>query len=120
MPTGSRVEFKAAKRSLSQNSLLWALLTDVSVQLKWHGQHLTAADWKLIFMDGLKRELRIVPNIEGNGFVNLGRSSSDLSKQEMSDLLELIRMFGAKHGVTFIDDESPPIAPAQERERVSA
>lgn len=102
-PYGTRVEFKATKRSIPQNDRMWAMLTDVATQLKWHGQSLHADDWKLIFLDGLKRELRIVPNLDGTGFVNLGRSSSDLSKAEMTDLIELIAMFGAKHGVVFHD-----------------
>ena len=105
-PTGTRVEFKAAKRSLDQNSRMWAMLTDVATQLEWHGQKLRADDWKMIFMDALKRELRVVPNIDGNGFVNLGRSSSDLSKAEMSDLQELIAAFGARHGVRFHEQEA--------------
>ncbi len=46
----------------------------------------------------------MVPNLDGTGFVNLGRSSSDLSKSEMSDLIELIHAFGANHGVKFQDD----------------
>jgi hypothetical protein len=100
-PRGVRIEFKQSKRSLPQNSRLWAMLTDVATQLKWHGQSLHADDWKLIFLDGLKRELRIVPNMDGTGFVNLGRSSSDLSKAEMTDLIELIFAFGSKHGVVF-------------------
>jgi hypothetical protein len=103
-PYGTRIEFKAAKRTLPQNDRMWAMLTDVSRQLEWHGMRLTPDDWKLIFLDGLKRELRIVPNIDGNGFVNIGRSSSKLSKQEMTDLIELIFAFGAKHGVKFLDD----------------
>ena len=45
--------------------------------------------------------------LDGNGFVNLGRSSSDLSKGEMSDLMELIAAFGAKHGVVFKDTATP-------------
>ena len=105
-PWGTRVEFKSSKRTIPQNDRMWAHLTDIASQLAWHGQNLTPDDWKLVFLDALKRELRICPNIEGNGFVNLGRSSSDLSKQEMSDLIELIKMFGAKHGITFIDDEA--------------
>lgn len=101
---GTRVEFKEAKRSNEQNSRLWAMLTDVSQQLAWHGQRLTPDDWKLVFLDALKREMRIVPNIAGNGFVNLGRSSSDLSKAEFSDLIEIIIAFGAEHGVKFQDE----------------
>lgn len=103
LPPGTRVEFKAPKRSIPQNDRMWAMLTDVATQLKWHGLRLTADDWKLIFMDALKREVRMVPNLDGNGFVSLGRSSSDLSKQEMTDLIDLISAFGANHGVVFHD-----------------
>lgn len=105
VPAGTRVEFKATKRSIPQNDRMWAMLTDVARQVEWHGVKLSPDDWKLVFLDALKRELRTVPNLDGNGFVNLGRSSSDLSKEEMSDLIELIRMFGDKHGVRFGDDE---------------
>lgn len=103
-PSGTRCEFKASKRSLPQNDRMWAMLTDIARQVPWHGLTLKPDDWKLIFLDGLKRELRAVPNLDGTGFVNIGRSSSDLTKQEMTDLIELIFAFGAQHGVVFADD----------------
>ncbi len=107
---GSRVEFKEVKRSLDQNAKMWVLLTEISQQLDWHGQTLRPDDWKLIFIDALKRAngeiLRIVPNTDSTGFVNLSTSSSDLSKFEMMDLLELIMEFGARHGVTFNEPEA--------------
>ncbi len=102
---GTRVEFKEAKRTTDQNARFWAMLTELSQQLSWHGQKLSPDDWKLVFLDALKREMRIVPNIAGNGFVNLGRSSSDLSKAEFSDLIEIIIAFGAQHGVVFSHEE---------------
>lgn len=102
-PDGTRLEMKAAKRSLPQNDKMWAMLTEVADQLAWHGQKLRPGDWKLIFLDALKREVRAVPAIDGRGWVNIGRSSSDLSKSEMADLLELIAAFGAQHGVIFRD-----------------
>lgn len=105
-PFGTRVEIKAVKRSGPQNDRMWAMLTDVAQQLPWHGVKLRPDDWKLIFLDALKRERRMVPNIEGDGFVDLGRSSSDLTKSEMSDLFELMTAFGVKHGVIFADDSS--------------
>ena len=103
LPDGTRATFKAPRRSLPQNDKMWAALTDVATQLQWHGLKLSPEDWKLIFLDSLKRELRAVPNLDGSGFVNLGRSSSDLSKQEMTDLIDLIHMFGANHNVAFHD-----------------
>lgn len=104
-PVNTRVELKEPKRSVPQNDRMWAMLTDIARQVPWHGLKLSSDDWKLIFLDALKREVRMVPNIDGNGFVNLGRSSSDLSKSEMGDLMELISEFGARHGVVFSEPE---------------
>lgn len=111
-PVGTRIEFKGPKRSSDQNAKMWCLLSEIAAQVKWHGVTLTADDWKLVFLDALKRENRLVPNIDGNGFVNLGRSSSDLSKAEFSDLIELIYAFGARNSVEFSD---PPPADNQGR-----
>jgi hypothetical protein len=100
-PDGCRIEFKASRRTLPQNARMWSMLGEIAEQVLWHGQRLRPDDFKLIFLDALKRELRVVPNLDGNGFVNLGRSSSDLSKAEMGDLMELISAWGAEHGVVF-------------------
>ena len=100
-PPYSRVEIKGPRRTIEQNDMMWGLLTNLSNQLVWHGQKLSPEDWKLVMLDGLKRERRLVPNINGDGFVDLGRSSRDLSKEEMSQLIELIICFGANHGVNF-------------------
>lgn len=110
-PAGTRLTFAEPKRSVPQNDKMWAALTDIAKQLTWHGVRLSPDDWKLVMLDALKREVRMVPNIDGNGFVNLGRSSSDLSKAEMSDLLEIIYAFGAKHGVQFHDGDQGGEAP---------
>lgn len=110
VPFLTRVEFKEVKRTLPQNDRMWAMLTDVSQQVSWHGIKLSADDWKLVFMDALKRELRMVPNLDGDGFVSLGRSSSDLSIEEMTGMIELIFQFGANHGVVFKEPEKKELA----------
>lgn len=106
-PHDTRVEFKGPKRTLDQNSRMWAMLTDIATQLDWHGVKLTTEDWKLLFLDSLNRELRsmrMVPSLDGDGFVPLGRSSSDLSKEEFTMLIELIFAFGANHGVRWSNE----------------
>mgnify|MGYP003442945409 CR=1 FL=1 len=100
-PPETVVTFKRNKRSIPQNDRMWAMLAEVSTQLQWHGLWLDSEAWKLIFLDALKRELRMVPNLDGTGLVQLGRSTSDLTKEEQSGLMELISAFGAQHGVTF-------------------
>lgn len=108
-PRDTRVEFKGPKRSLPQNDRMWAMLTDLAVQLAWHGRRMSAADWKLVMLDAMRREskeeLRIVPNSDGTGFVNLSTSSSDLSKEEMTALIEIMFAFGAKHGVEWTEPQ---------------
>lgn len=98
-PKETRVEFKGPKRTIPQNDRMWAMLTELSTQLLWHGQRLSTEDWKQVMLASLKQEMRIVPNIHGDGFVQLGRSSSDLSKDEMGDLMTIIEAFAARYGV---------------------
>jgi hypothetical protein len=109
-PWGTRVTFQEAKRTTDQNARMWAMLTDVARQVKWDGLKLSADDWKLIFMAALKQELRMVRNLDGTGFVQLGRSSSDLSVAEMADLMDLIAAFGAREGVTFAEPQPADVA----------
>jgi len=99
-PPGTFVTFKRNKRSVDQNSLLWVLLTEVSRQVIWHGQRLSPEDWKDVFTASL-RKARVVPGIDAGSFVLLGLHTSDMTKQELSDLVELIHAFGAEHGVMF-------------------
>lgn len=105
-PVGYRVDFSEPKRTDDQNAAMWAALADIAMQAKWHGQNLTSDDWKLIFMSGLNHELRVVPNLAGDGFIPLGFSSSRLSKADFSQLLELIYAWGAQNGVQFKEREA--------------
>lgn len=105
-PLGTRIEFKRSNRTTPQNDRMWAMLTIISEALPWHGVKLTPDDWKLIFMDALNREMRIVPNIDGTGFVNLGTRTSKLTKSEHSDLTMIIEQFAARHGVELGEETS--------------
>ena len=91
---------RSETRSLAANAAMWAALTDISEQVTWHGLKLSKEDWKDVLTASLKRA-RSVPNIEGNGFVLLGLRTSEMTVQEMSDLLELAHAFGAEQGVKF-------------------
>lgn len=110
LPDNTRVEFKAPRRTLPQNDRFWASLSEVAAQAEHHGRKYDATTWKAIFLSALGRETRFVPNLDGTGLIPIGHSSSDLSKEEMSDLLELIYSWGAEHGIVFQErDEPPPV-----------
>lgn len=103
-----RVDVSEAKptRTIDQNSRMWALLTDVSRQVRWPVdgklERLTPDEWKEIFTAALVKGQRVAQGIEG-GFVILGTRTSRMSVGDMIDLQELISAFGAEHGVQWRD-----------------
>lgn len=99
-PWNTRVEFKGPKRSIPQNDLMWSRLTEISEHVVWYGAKLSPDDWKDVFSASL-RKARVVPGLDAGSFVPLGMRTSDMSKEEMTALLDLIDAFAAEHGVTF-------------------
>ena len=103
-PSGTRVEFKETKRSLPQNARMWSCLTEIARQVDWYGQKLSAEDWKDVFSASLRR-VRVVPGLDPGTYVPLGMRTSDMTKEEFTDLLELINAFAAERGVVFYERE---------------
>lgn len=95
---GTKVEFKAPRRSLDQNALMWMRLGEIAKGVEWYGQYLSAEDWKDILSASL-RKARVVPGIDPGTYVPLGMRTSDMTKEEMTNLLELIGAFAAQQGV---------------------
>jgi hypothetical protein len=85
------------RRNLEMNAKLWAMLGDVSRQVKWFNQALSAEDWKHIFSAAVMNQ-RTVPGIDG-GIVVLGQSTSKMTKRQFSDLIEFIYSWGADNNV---------------------
>jgi hypothetical protein len=100
-PPETVIEFRRARRSTEQNNRLWAMLTDVAEQQTIRGKKYKPDQWKTIFMQALGREMQIMPTLNGTTWFPCGYSSSKLTKDEMSDLLEFIAAWGAENGVAF-------------------
>lgn len=101
-PLGWIVRVSPETRSLEQNAMLWACLTDLSEQVNWHGNKLTAEEWKDVCSAALKRQ-KVVPGIDG-GFVVCGQRTSQMTKTEFRDLLEVVMAFGSQQGVHWSDE----------------
>lgn len=102
-PPGAVVTIKEGdSRNLDQNAAMWAMLSDIARQTDWHGVKLSAEEWKDLLSAGLVKT-RVVPNLDGTGFVILGQRTSHMSKREFSDLLELIASFGSERSVQWSD-----------------
>lgn len=104
----TRVEFKAHKRSTDQNSKMWAMLTEVAEQATHMGQRYTPDQWKILFMYACGREVQFLPGLDGKTFLPWGQSTSNLSKEEMTDLIEFIFAWGAENDITFRDPQNSP------------
>ena len=100
-PNGYVVEVKQPTRSLQQNARLWAMLTDISRDVDWYGQHLTQDEWKDVLTAALKKQ-KVVPGIDG-GFVVIGARTSKMTKAELSELMDLADAFGTERGVVWTE-----------------
>jgi hypothetical protein len=118
-PDGWLVTVRPPTRTSEQNALMWALLSDLSRQVEWHGHYLTADDWKNICTASLRCS-RVVPGIDAGTLVPLGLSTSSMGKGELSDLIELIYAFGASKGVAFHKSREQYLQDARLRGRSSA
>ena len=62
VPAGTTVEFRAPRRSLDQNALMWSLLGQISKQVDWYGQKLSSEDWKDVLTASLRGALETAIN----------------------------------------------------------
>ncbi|WP_413914606.1 recombination protein NinB [Candidatus Skiveiella danica] len=56
---------------------MWAMLHDIEQQCEWHGIKLADEEWKDLFSAGLVKS-KVVPNLDGTGFVILGQRTSQI------------------------------------------
>jgi hypothetical protein len=96
------------RRRVTQNSLLWAVLTDVSKQLDWpHTENgkwvfgkMPPMSWKAVFSAGFFRQLDMAQGIDG-GSVMLGASTSNMGVKQFAEMMEYIFSEAIERGVVF-------------------
>ncbi len=101
-PYGHILNIRPPSRSKDQNDKMWAMIGDVS-RAKPEGRRMTSDEWKAVFMHACGYEVQYLNGLNDRPFP-VGFSSSKLSKEQMSDLIEFIAAWGAQHGVVFRDD----------------
>jgi NinB protein len=100
-PIGYRIIFREPKRSGEQNDLMWMLLSFVASQKLHQGRKYAPEVWKCIFMNALGQETKFIPTLDGQSVFPISLRSSQLSKKEMTDLIEFIYAWGAENNVNF-------------------
>lgn len=104
-PDLTRVEFKQNKRTLPQNDRMWAMLTDIARQAEWAGKKRSTKVWKDLFSAAVlsaSNGLEVVPGLDG-GIMLIGLRTSEMTVEEMADLITYMEAWGAQNGVTFSD-----------------
>lgn len=101
-PDGFIAEVREPKRTGEQNDKMWAMLTDIS-RAKPMGRRHTPDDWKAIIMNACGWECQFVEGLDGRPFPK-GFRSSELTKSQMSAMIEFMNAFGAEHGVIWSDE----------------
>lgn len=101
-PAGFVCRVGEPKRSDDQNAKMWAMLSDVSCSMP-DGRRHTPDDWKAIFMNACGWEVQFLEGLDGRPFPS-GFRSSNLTKQQMSNLIEYIQAFGDERGVLWTDE----------------
>ena len=93
-----------SRRTLIQNAKMWAMLADVSRQVKWpvNGvlETLDSEDWKALITAAARQETRVAAGLNG-GAVMLGVSTRKMTTQQMADVIEYLYSFGADRGVVW-------------------
>lgn len=104
------------RRSLDQNAHFHALIDDIARQYEHCGQKWHAEDMKRLLLDVFKKEtkddpnlrehwkamgeLRLVPAIDGNGFVILGEQTRRFPKPLASAFIEWLLAFAVENGIS--------------------
>lgn len=108
-PPGAVLNIKEAKRTTDQNSLMWALLSEIS-RAKPGGRTLTPDVWKALFLHALDHSQRFEEALDGKGNIPVGFRSSRLTKAQFSDLIEFIFSWAAENSIVLSDEIAPQSA----------
>lgn len=113
-PEGMVVLIKEPVRTLPQNSIMHAMVADISRQCQFAGEDMPEEDWKRVMVDAFYRATindekfkklwadcapRTVMNLDGSGTVELGAQTRRFPKALMSAMVDYLGAWGAEMDV---------------------
>jgi hypothetical protein len=109
------VSISPPRRSPSQNDLFHELCDQIAkAKPEWNGLRMTPEDWKQLLIlshaiatkdDTTAMNIRLVPDLEGQGLVQLRESSARMSKIRATSLIDYVQAWAAQNGVRFQAEE---------------
>lgn len=96
-PADAVMQVAEPKRTLDQSAKMYAMLSDIA-RAKPMGRRHTVDDWKALAMNACGWECQFQEGLDGRPFP-IGFRSSQMTKKQMSNLIEWLYAFGAEHRV---------------------
>lgn len=112
-PEGWTVRVGPPRRSLDQNALLHSLIDQIAkAKPEWNGLEMDADDWKALLITShavatRNEKVRLIPDLEGTGLVQLVERSSRMSKERATSLIDYISAWAAQNGVELVRYDAP-------------
>jgi hypothetical protein len=100
------LEIKDATKSRHQEEKYHAMIGEVAKQAQHLGAKWDAESWKRLLVDqfckdnGLKTGA-VIPNLSGDGIVQLGLQTRNFTKEQASEFVEWLHAWGATNGIHF-------------------
>jgi hypothetical protein len=98
------IEIKAADKSRDQEQKYHAMISEIATQAQHMGSKWDAESWKRLLVDqfckdiGLKTGV-VMPNLSGDGIVQLGFQTRKFTKEQASEFVEWLYAWSAENGV---------------------
>ena len=98
------VEVQRENRSLEQNAMYHSIIHQIAKQAQHLGSTWDAESWKRLLVDAYTKELgqnmgQVIPNLTGDGIVQLGLQTRKFTKQQASEFTEWLIAWCAQNGV---------------------
>jgi NinB protein len=100
------LEIKDAAKSREQEEKYHAMIGEVAKQAQHLGAKWDAESWKRLLVEqfckdnGLKTGA-VIPNLAGDGIVQLGTQTRNFTKDQASEFVEFLLAWGAEHGIVY-------------------
>ena len=98
------LEVKDASKSREQEEKYHAIIGDIAKQAQHMGAKWSAEDWKRLLVQEFCSQAgfengQIIPNLAGDGIVQLGRQTRNFTKEQASMFVEFLLAWSAGNGI---------------------
>lgn len=107
-PDGYVVTVGPPSRSGDQNAMLHAWLSEIAATIEWAGAMRDVETWKRLLVASWLRargeSIEILPALDGFGVDVVFRRTSEMNRNEFSELCEYVIAWATEKGMTHHDD----------------